>query len=183
VTQPHRNIRAGLLTSAFLLAALFAREATAQCYPGLACPPSADVNAAPKPLSPQDAVAPPHEVRPVQPGVARSFWTHNGSLVYLTAEGDERAFYYEKPREAIRAAGAAPGTLLFQGKREGPNYSGTAYVFAGRCGAIAYGVRGSVTNQDRRVTMEGQAPSAIGTDCQPTGYRRDVLVFEYSHRE
>ena len=177
------RISVALFVSAGLFASLYSREASAQCYPGLACPPSADTSAAPQPLTPQDAVPPPHEVRPVQPGVQRSFWTHNGSLVYLTAEGDGRSFYYERPREAIRAAGAEPGTLLFQGQRRGSTYSGTAHIFAGRCGAIPYDVRGSVSNQDRRVTMEGQAPSAISQNCQVTGYRRDVLVFDYSHRE
>jgi hypothetical protein len=172
-----------LIVSAGLFAALYGGETSAQCYPGLACPPSADTSAAPQPLTPQDAVPPAHPVRPVQPGVKRSFWTHNGSLVYLTAEGDGRSFYYERPREAIRAAGAEPGTLLFQGQRRGQTYSGTAYVFAGRCGAIPYQVRGTVSNQDRRVTMEGQAPSGISRDCQVTGSRRDVLVFDYSHRE
>jgi hypothetical protein len=33
------------------------------------------------------------------------------------------------------------------------------------------------------VTMEGQAPSGISRDCQVTGSRRDVLVFDYSHVE
>jgi hypothetical protein len=181
--RPLSALSTGLILSACVFGAMSGHHALAQCYPGLACPPAADTGAAPKPLTPQDAVSPPHQVRPVQPGVKRSFWTHNGSLVYLTAEGDGRSFYYERPREAIRNAGAEPGTLLFKGERLGSTYSGTAYVFAGRCGAIGYEVRGSVTNNDRRVTLEGQAPSGIGGDCRVTGSRRDVLVFEYSHVE
>ena len=117
-------IAAGLMAASCLVAA---GPAAAQCYPGLACPPSVEPPPPPentKPLTQEDKTA-------IQSG-KRSYWTHNGSVVYLTAEGAKRSFFYHVPRPGVRDAGAKPGALLFEGKREGQSYSGTAYVFAGR---------------------------------------------------
>ena len=169
-----------VILAGFLVVAC-AEQAAAQCYPGLACPTNPEP---PPPPPPQvtGPVPPQDNAATAQTG-GRSFWMHNGSLLYLVAEGDKRSFYYEKPRPGVQAAGARPGALLFEGRRQGPSYAGTAYIFAGRCGTIAYAVRGAVSNNDRRVTMAGNAPSGISGDCQVTGWRHDVLVFDYSHRE
>lgn len=158
--------------------------AAAQCYPGLACPPSVEpLPPAPVPASPPASAAP--EKAPAAASApangGRSYWTHNGSLVSLAAEGNTRSFFYERPREGMQAYGAEKGALLFKGAREGEAYSGTAYVFAGRCGAIPYAVRGIVSHDNRRVTMTGQAPSQVNAQCQVTSYRPDTLVFDFSH--
>ena len=105
-------------------------------------------------------------------------WNHNGSTMRLVAEGGVRRFYYENPRQGVRSEGVSTGTLLFEGTRSGNIYSGTAYIFTSRCGKRAYSVSGSVSNNDRLVTMVGQAPR-LNSACQVVGYQSDNLIFEY----
>jgi len=107
-----------------------------------------------------------------------SLWNHNGSTMRLVAEGARRKFFYQQPRSGIRAAGAAPGTLLFDGIRRGESYSGTAYVFAGDCGSFPYKVSGRLASETE-VVMSGMAPSVSRNGCSIEGYRQDTLVFNY----
>ncbi len=122
---------------------------------------------------------------PPAPGAAQtdSCWMHNGSLMRLVASGTGRAFYYEDPRPALRAAGVARGTLLFHGHNRQGWYSGHAWVFSRYCPSnpLQYRVEGPVSDGQRRVTMHGTRP--VYRQCQPTGQRvTDTLVFTYSHR-
>jgi hypothetical protein len=55
-----------------------------------------------------------------------TIWDHNGSVVYLVANGQSREFYYQKPRAGMLDAGAHPGSLLFRGEIDNGKYSGTA---------------------------------------------------------
>ncbi|MBV6486926.1 MAG: hypothetical protein GHHEDOFH_00863 [Pseudorhodoplanes sp.] len=110
-----------------------------------------------------------------------SYWKHNDSIVYLTADGVNRRFFYENPREGLRAIGVTPGTLLFEGKKEGYAYSGTAYIFSRTCGATAYPVTGNVSADEKTVTMYGQAPQ-INSSCEIASYRNDVLAFHFQRR-
>ncbi len=154
-------------------------SAFAQCYPGLG-----DCATSPAPPASQ---APPAQSNAPPPATlnnsGRSLWTHNGSLVYLTAEGDTRRFYYKQPREGMRAVGARPGTILFEGRRDGTSYAGTAYIFTTQCGAIPYQVRGVVSHDERQVTLRGAAPSQVEGGCRVLGYRDDVLVFDFVRSE
>jgi hypothetical protein len=45
-----------------------------------------------------------------------SIWDHNGSVVYLVANGQSREFHYQKPRAGMLEVGARPGSLLFRGE-------------------------------------------------------------------
>jgi hypothetical protein len=110
---------------------------------------------------------------------ASSIWDHNGSAVSLSADGASRKFYYQAPRAGLQEVGIQPGTLLFDGRRDGNRYSGTAYVFSQLCGALAYPVSGPVSPDERSVTMYGKAPS-VSANCRVVGYRDDVLVFTFS---
>lgn len=111
---------------------------------------------------------------------ADSCWTHNGSLMRLDAQGNNRAFMYEAPRPEIWARGAAPGTVLFIGGTDGHVYYGTARFFA-RCVTLAihcaietreYNVAGPVSSNQKQVILYGRTgdPSL------------DTLVFNYSHQ-
>ena len=51
--------------------------------------------------------------------IADSCWDHNGSIMRLKAQGNQRWFYYEKPRSVLYASGVRPGTLLFNGGKKG----------------------------------------------------------------
>ena len=120
---------------------------------------------------------------PAAPAAADSCWMHNGSLMRLVAQGNERWFYYEQPRQVLAAGGVQPGTLLFNGRKVGNGYVGTARVFSKYCpGApMEYSVKGPVEPNQTTVTLFGDRP--IHQQCQNTGeYKTDRLVFTYSHQ-
>src|SRR5689334_9481941 len=81
---------------------------------------------------PQDATTTPQ----------RTLWDHNGSVMYLIADGSSREFYYQKPRPGMIEAGAHPDSLLFKGQINDGQLSGTAYLFNTRCGQIPFAVKG-----------------------------------------
>ena len=45
---------------------------------------------------------------PAATAAERTFWDHNGSVVYLVANGSSREFYYQRPRLGMLEAGAHP---------------------------------------------------------------------------
>ena len=106
----------------------------------------------------------------------RTYWNHNGSILYLVADGAKREFYYEKPRAEMLEAGATQGSLLFSGKAIKENYSGKAYIYNSRCGKISYEVSGPILDNYERVVLQGQAPK-VGADCRTRGYLKDTLEF------
>ncbi|MBZ0162668.1 MAG: hypothetical protein K8H74_08140 [Notoacmeibacter sp.] len=118
------------------------------------------------------------------PGAARadSCWNHNGSLMRLKASGNHRWFYYEHPKAQQRNSGVVRGTLLFDGRKDGNWYSGTARVFSKYCpgSPLEYFVEGPVRADQLQVTMTGTRE--VYNRCQPTGrYATDTLVFTYMH--
>jgi uncharacterized protein len=104
-------------------------------------------------------------------------WDHNGSIVYLVAQGRFRKFYYKEPRSGMVSAGAKPGSLLFDGEVIGEQYQGTAYLFDSRCGQLPYRVSGPILDNYRRVELRGQAPR-VDDSCQITEYVDDKLEFQ-----
>ena len=108
----------------------------------------------------------------------QSRWDQDGSTVYLVADGAVRRFYYETPRDDLAAAGAQKGALLFDGKKNGSKYAGTAYAFAAACKPKGYQVNGNISDDEKQVTLRGKAPQ-LNSRCQVTGYRDDVLVFNF----
>lgn len=116
------------------------------------------------------------------PGAARadSCWNHNGSLMRLQASGNQRWFLYERPKAQQRNAGVVRGTLLFNGRKDGNWYSGTARVFSKYCpgSPLEYFVEGPVRADQLQVTMTGTRE--VYNRCQPTGrFATDTLVFTY----
>jgi hypothetical protein len=105
-----------------------------------------------------------------------SLWDHNGSVVYLVADGSAREFHYQKPRPGMLAAGARPGTLLFRGQIKDGELSGTAYLFNPRCGAVPFEVKGSIADNDERILLTGQTPR-VGRDCKAHGSYASNLEF------
>lgn len=113
---------------------------------------------------------------------ADSCWDHNGSMMRLKAQGNQRWLYYENPRQVLRNAGVTRGTLLFNGVKSGNWYSGTSRVFSRYCPGtpLEYAVEGPVRADQLQVTVEGTRQ--VFERCQPTGrYVTDTLVFTYSH--
>jgi hypothetical protein len=95
----------------------------------------------------------------------RTFLDHNGSVMYLVANGSARQIYYQKPRTGMLEAGARSGSLLFRGEIDNGEYSGTAYIFNPHCGQIPFQVKGPALDNDERITLTGQAPR-VGRDCR-----------------
>ena len=77
------------------------------------------------------------------PEERRSLWDHNGSIVYLVANGSSREVYYQKPRPGMLEAGAHPDSLLFKGEINDGQISGIAYIFNAQCGQVPF------TSKDR----------------------------------
>lgn len=117
------------------------------------------------------------------PAFADSCWTHNGSLMRLQAQGNQRWLSYERPRSVLANAGVRSGTLLFNGIKNGNWYSGTARVFSKYCpgSPLEYFVEGPVRGDQLQVTVSGTRE--VYDRCRPTGrYTTDTLVFTYSHQ-
>jgi hypothetical protein len=113
------------------------------------------------------------------PKDAGSRWSHNGSAMYLVASaGTVRKFFYETPRPGMLEVGVKFGTLLFEGKRVGDEYVGTAYRFWPNCRPEGYRVQGPISDDEKRVTMRGRAPQK-NANCDVIGYDEDKLIFEY----
>ena len=111
---------------------------------------------------------------------ADSCWDHNGSVMRLKASGNNRWFYYERPRQVLRNAGVRRGTLLFNGRKSGNWYSGIARRFSKFCpgSPLEYYVEGPVAPSQTKVTVRGTRN--VHRRCQPTGaVATDVLVFTY----
>ena len=101
---------------------------------------------------------------------------HNGSVMYLVANGSSREVYYQKPRAGMLEAGVRPGSLLFRAEVNNGQYMGTAYIFNLHCGPIPFEVKGPVFNDDERIVLTGQAPR-VGRDCHPYGTYTSNLEF------
>lgn len=115
------------------------------------------------------------------PAAADSYWTHNGSLMRLTAHGTARSFHYAAPRPGLVNVGVRPGTLFFDGWRDGSRYWGTARVFSPECGASTFPIEGWVASETH-VILEGWRP--VFRNCYPTGEQTwERLEFTYSYSD
>jgi hypothetical protein len=99
--------------------------------------------------------------RRLDAGIAGSatLWESEGSsLKLVTGENNKRAFVFEVPRAAHLAAGASPGSYAFSGTGRSNRYEGQAYAYSAGCGPIAYDVRGTMSPDERQVTLTGRMP-------------------------
>lgn len=96
-----------------------------------------------------------------------TLWDHNGSVMYLVANGSSRE---------MLEAGARPDAVLFKGQVVNGQLSGTAYLFNARCGQVPFEVKGPIPDNNERVVLTGQAPR-LGRDCQAYGYYASALEF------
>src|SRR4051812_25540723 len=84
-----------------------------------------------------------------------SDWLHNGSVINLEANGNAVKMTYVTPRANISTA---PGTLLFEGVKDGSAYRGTAYRFLSGCAPLAYPVTGSLAPDGAAIQLSGDYP-------------------------
>ena len=106
-----------------------------------------------------------------------TLWDHNGSVMYLVANGPSREFHYQKPRSGMAEVGVRPGSLLFRGEIANGQYSGTAYIFNMHCGQIPFQVKGPVLENDEPIVLTGQAPR-VGQDCRAHETSTSSLEFK-----
>jgi hypothetical protein len=106
-----------------------------------------------------------------------TLWDHNGSVMYLVANGHSREFYYQKPRTGMLEVGVRPGSLLFRGEIENGQYSGTAYIFNTHCGQIPFQVKGAILENDERIVLTGEAPR-VGRNCRAYETATSSLEFK-----
>ena len=112
------------------------------------------------------------QIAPPEPAI----WDHNGSVMYLVANGSSREVYYQKPRPGILDAGARPGSILFRGEVNNGQYLGTAYIFNLHCGPISFQVKGPVLDDNERIVLTGQAPR-VDRNCRTYGSYTSNLEF------
>lgn len=119
-----------------------------------------------------------------QSAVADSYWNHNGSVMRLVADGNARYFYYDSPSDKMAEAGVYPEQVLFEGRKNGNKYHGTARVFSKYCHEpLTYSVSGSVSPDQKRITLTGTRES-YASGCRPTGkITKDTLVFTYLYSD
>jgi hypothetical protein len=114
---------------------------------------------------------------PAATTAGRTFWDHNGSVMYLVENGSAREFYYQKPRPGMLEAGARPDSLLFRGQINSGHISGTAFLFNANCGQVPFAVKGPILDNGERVVLTGQAPH-VGRNCQASGEYTSTLEFK-----
>src|ERR1700704_2237786 len=117
------------------------------------------------------------------PAVAKcepaSLWNSNGSVMAMDVVGGDQVFRYQEPRIGMRQEGVVSGTVRFKGTKSGNTYSGTAFVFSRRCGAHPFHVTGTVSQDEREITMYGSAPVGFDAACRPVVYRKDGVHFSF----
>ncbi len=112
--------------------------------------------------------------------LADTVWDHNGSEMLWQANGDTRVISYLNPRSGLPVA---PGTVLFEGERDGDVMQGYARIFRDGCEPALYWVSGIVASETH-VVLRGAAPvRAEGNSCEVVGYDprsgNSILVFDY----
>ena len=104
-------------------------------------------------------------------------WNHNNSKMKIDMVNNTINIYYIQPRQAMLDAGAKPNDLLVNGTIQSNQITGTARIFAGRCGQFTYPVTGNIFNNGREISLNGQAPVVNLSNCQVTKYVPDPLSF------
>ena len=115
------------------------------------------------------------------PLTSGSYWDVDGSLVIREATGIERKFVLVRPNADLISHGAKSGAVLFEGRRTGDFYDGTAYVFVSARCVVPYDARGPVLNNEVTVEISGNAPSMDPATCRKTGTSERKLVFNFKY--
>ncbi|UPK20314.1 hypothetical protein [Bradyrhizobium sp. 131] len=107
------------------------------------------------------------------PAEAGTVWDYNGSTFALEANGVARKFLYLTARQGLPVSA---GAVIFQGRRAGDTYTGTAYTFSPKCGPAPYSVSGTVAADQRSVTLTGSVP-VRNAECRTISRQNNVMTF------
>jgi hypothetical protein len=106
-----------------------------------------------------------------------SRWSHHDSIMRITSQSDRITISYERPRQGMIDEGVRPGTVVFEGHRNGNRLTGTSYVFDRHCmSPIPYPDDG-VMSSEREIVLSGRRVPTQLLDCQPVAYRIDPSLF------
>jgi hypothetical protein len=95
------------------------------------------------------------------------YW-HNGSEMQVTQHDSTIIITYIMPRLGLPVL---PGTVLFDGKEEGGNITGSARLYSATCDTLTYPVRGDGPVWRELFTLSGSVPIR-GKNCSIVGYSR-----------
>ncbi len=104
-------------------------------------------------------------------------WDHNGSKMSVTIINDVLNIHYIEPRKAMMEVGVRMNSLLLDGKVTGDIVTGTARIFAQKCGIVTYPVTGSITSNQQQILVVGMAPVINRQTCEMTKMIPDPLLF------
>ncbi len=102
-----------------------------------------------------------------------ALWSFGGENVSLHALGSSRRFYFIEPRSGFAAKF---GDLAFDGVREGPAFSGLAFLYTRNCAPLPYAVRGGVSADGATIALRGMEPRRDAR-CRVVGSEERELVF------
>lgn len=86
--------------------------------------------------------------------VFASLWCHNGSIIGLVKQGQNRKFIYYKPRREL-ARYVRDNPILFDGLSNNLTYRGRARQYSSRCGDQLFDVSGPISPSFQFVAVKG----------------------------
>jgi hypothetical protein len=110
------------------------------------------------------------------PAHAASLWDYNGSTFLLVGDDAAREFTYDTVKAGLPVS---KGATFFKGTASGNHYSGTAYVFAPRCGAMGFSVTGAVNVDGSIIVLSGKAPRR-DNNCKVIDYADTEMQFSFT---
>jgi hypothetical protein len=103
-------------------------------------------------------------------------WDANGSAVAQGLEAPATVtFTFTAPRGDFASQGARAGQLLLQIERDGQSFSGVAYAFRPGCAPESYEVSGSISANEKVLTLKGRAP-ARDASCRIVAFSDQTVV-------
>ncbi|MBI1203214.1 MAG: protein kinase [Rhodopseudomonas sp.] len=119
------------------------------------------------------------------PSVPVNYWSANGSVIQAVPydkDPGRRTYNYQIPSADQRSQGVQPGSLFFEGRRVDKEYKGVAYQYSSRCGRLQYPVAGTISEDERSVSLTGAAP-VPDVNCNVAYYENRQLVLVYHDKE
>lgn len=112
----------------------------------------------------------------------RSYWLLSGSVMALVGQEGEPWFnriVYVQPRASLSGRGVKPGTVYFQGIKQGEEYLGMAFLFSKYCDPMPYQATVQFRGNSDRIMVIG-LPSIRDRDCSEVGQKEPLVdVLEY----
>jgi Caspase domain len=95
------------------------------------------------------------------PAPSDNAWLHNGSAMFMVADGNKRRLHYVAPRKSIKDQGVTPNCMLVDGEVRDGRFVGKAHIYRERCGQYAYDVVGDYNETLERFELKGPSPIVL----------------------